>query len=101
VADEDVALFRRWTTVVAATPSLLRPVLGGIQLKSQQVMADFLAARLGVAADALEPTMLAAAAGGVIQAAHTRWALLGGDLPKEISDGLEVLERAIGTTPAR
>jgi hypothetical protein len=95
VADEDVALFRRWTTVVAATPSLLRPVLGGIQLKSQQVMADFLAA------DALEPTMLAAAAGGVIQAAHTRWALLGGDLPKEISDGLEVLERAIGTTPAR
>ncbi len=99
VAAEDPELLRRWTSVIAATPHVLRGVLGGIQLKSQQVIAEFLAGRLGLASDALVPTMLAAAVGGVIQAAQTQWFLRGGDLTAAISDGLAVLERGIGTDP--
>jgi len=45
------------------------------------------------------PTMLAAAAGGVIQAAQTRWYFQGGDLPTALSDALDVLERGVGTDP--
>ncbi len=99
VSGEDEELLRRWTTVISATPSVLRGVLGGIQLKSQQVIIDFLAERFAVPRDALVPTMLAAAVGGVIQAAQTRWFLLGGDLATGISDGLAILEQGIGTDP--
>ena len=99
VAAEDPELLRRWTVVVAATPTLLRGVLGGIQLKSLRVIAEFFGARLGSTADALVPTMLAAAVGGVIQAAQTQWYLHGGDLAAAISAGLEVLERGIGGDP--
>jgi TetR/AcrR family transcriptional regulator, regulator of mycofactocin system len=77
----------------------LKGVLGGIQLKGHRVMAEFFGARLGVPSDALVPTMLAAAVGGVIQAAQTQWYLRGGDLASAISDGLEVLERGIGGDP--
>jgi TetR/AcrR family transcriptional regulator, regulator of mycofactocin system len=100
VAAEDPELVRRWTNVIVATPNLLRGVVGGIQLKSHQVIADFFAARLGVPSDALVPTMVAAAAGGVIQAAQTRWYIRGGDLATAISDALEVLEQGIGTDAA-
>jgi AcrR family transcriptional regulator len=99
VSQEDVALSRRWTAVVAASPSVLRTVLGGIQLKSQRVIAEFLASRLGMPGDALVPTMLAAAVGGVIQAARTRWFVEGGDLVTIMSESLEVLERAVGSDP--
>jgi TetR/AcrR family transcriptional regulator, regulator of mycofactocin system len=99
VSAEDEELVRRWSDVIAATPSLLKGVLGGIQLKGNVVIAEFLGARLGVPSDALVPTMLAAAVGGVIQAAQTRWYLQGGDLATAISDGLEVLERGIGGDP--
>jgi AcrR family transcriptional regulator len=99
VSAEDPELVRRWTVVVAATPSVLRGVLGGIQLKSHRVIAEFFGARLGSPSDALVPTMLAAAVGGVIQAAQTQWFLRGGDLASAISDGLEVLERGIGADP--
>jgi TetR/AcrR family transcriptional regulator, regulator of mycofactocin system len=99
VSAEDPELLRRWTTVVAATPNVLRGVLGGIQLKSQRVIAEFFAARLGGASDALMPTMLAAAVGGMIQAAQTRWFFEGGDLAAAISEGLAVLEQGIGTDP--
>ena len=99
VAAEDAELLRRWIAVVAATPSVLRSVLGGIQLKSQRVIAEFFGARLGVPSTALVPTMLAAAAGGVIQAAQTRWYLEGGDLATAFSEGLEVLERGMGSDP--
>jgi len=99
VSLEDAAMRRRWTSVIAATPSVLRAVLGGIQLKSHQVIAEFFGARLGMPSDALVPTMLAAATGGVIQAAHTQWFLLGGDLATKLSEGLEVLERGIGADP--
>ena len=48
----------------------------------------------------MSPTMLAAAAGGVIQAAHTQWFVHGGDLAKMIAEGLEVLERGVGSDPS-
>ena len=95
VSLEDAALTRRWTAVVAATPGVLRAVLGGIQLKNQRVIAEFLGSRLGLSGDALVPTMLAAAVGGVIQATRTRWFVEGGDLVTRMSESLEVLERAI------
>ena len=94
-----MALLRRWIAVIAATPSVLRGVLGGIQLKRHRVIAEFFGARLGLPSDALVPTMLAAAAGGVIQAAQTHWCFHGGDLATIISEGLDVLESGIGTDP--
>jgi TetR/AcrR family transcriptional regulator, regulator of mycofactocin system len=99
VSAEDPELLRRWTAVIAATPSVLKGVLGGIQLKGHRVMAEFFGARFGLPSDALVPTMLAAAVGGVIQAAHTQWYVQGGDLGIAISEGLEVLERGIGADP--
>jgi len=99
VSAADTTLLRRWITVIAATPSVLRSVVGGIQLKSHRVMAEFFGSRLGMPSDALVPTMLAAAVGGVIQAAHTHWFLQGGELTTTISDGLQVLEKGIGADP--
>jgi AcrR family transcriptional regulator len=99
VSAEDPAYGRRWTTVVAATPNVVNGVIGGIQLKSHRVIAEFLGARFGVPGDDLVPTMLAAAVGGVIQAAQTQWFLHGGDLATRISEGLEVLEGGIGSDP--
>jgi AcrR family transcriptional regulator len=100
VSAEDPVLLRRWTAVIAATPTVLRGVIGGIQLKGHRVMADFFGARLGLASDAAGPTMLAAAVGGVIQAAQTQWYIQGGgDLATAISDGLAVLENGIGADP--
>lgn len=101
LAGEDMAAVRRWMEVVASTTSLVRAVLGGIQLKSNQAMAEFLASRFGMAPDGLVPTMLAAATGGVIQAAHIHWYVNGGDLATTLSRGLEVLERGVGTDPSR
>jgi AcrR family transcriptional regulator len=97
VSAEDQELVRRWTSVIASTPNLVKSVLGGIQLKTQVVIADFLGGRLGFPSNALVPTMLAAAVGGVVQAAQTRWYLEGGDLATMISDGLEVLATWRGT----
>jgi AcrR family transcriptional regulator len=97
VSAEDPALLRRWIAVVAATPSALRAVLGGCILILDGMMAEFFGSRLGVPADALVPTVLAAAAGGVIKAAETRWLLHGGNLATAISEGLGVLEEAMAT----
>jgi AcrR family transcriptional regulator len=99
VSAEDQELVRRWIAVIVATPTVLKGVVGGIQLKGHRVIAEFLGARLGVPSDALVPTMLAAAVGGVIQAAQTQWYFQGGDLATAISDGLAVLENGIGTDP--
>jgi hypothetical protein len=74
-------------------------VLGGIQLKGHVAIAEFFGDRLGLPADDLVPTMVAAAAGGVIQAAQTRWYFRGGDLARAMSEGFDVLERGIGTDP--
>ncbi|MHB1583183.1 MAG: TetR family transcriptional regulator [Acidimicrobiales bacterium] len=100
VGAEDTDLVRRWCDVVAGTPSLLRGVLGGIHLKSNRTIAVFLGRRLGMAAEDLVPTMLAAAVAGVVQAAQTRWYVEGGDLATAMSAGLAVLERAVGGDPA-
>jgi len=99
VSAEDPELAWRWTSVVATTPSVLKGVLGGIQLKSHRTVAEFLGARLGLAPDDLVPVMLAAAVGGVIQAAQTQWFLRGGDLAAAISDGLEILEKGLDADP--
>ncbi len=94
---DDMTLLRRWTAVIAATPNLLQGVLGGIHLKSHAVIAEFFGARMGLPSDAFVPTIVAAAVGGVMQAVQTQWYFRGGDLASAICDGLEVLERGIGT----
>ena len=99
IAAEDAELLRRWVAVIVATPGVVQAVLGGIQLKTQRVMAEFLGSRLDLPADALVPTMLAAASQGVVQAAQTHWYFQGGDLPSAVSAGIEILERGIGTDP--
>ena len=96
---EDPVVVRRWITVVQATPNVLKAVVGGIQLRSQRVIAEFFGSRLGLPHDALVPTMLAAAAGGVIMAAHTQWFFFGGDLAATVSESLEVLETGFGSDP--
>ena len=98
---EDPELTRRWTDVIATTPSVVKAVLGGIQMKTARVIAEFFGTRLELPSDALEPTMLAAAAVGVIQAAQTQWYVNGGDLATRISEGIEVLERSGIGSPAR
>lgn len=95
VSAEDPELLRRWMGVVASTPTVLRAVLGGIQLNSNVAMAEFIGERLGVPSDSLIPTMLAAAAGGVILAAHTQWLFFGGTLGQRIAEGIEVLEGTV------
>jgi TetR/AcrR family transcriptional regulator, regulator of mycofactocin system len=99
LANEDPVALRRWIAVVQATPGVLRAVVGGIQIKFQRVVADFFGSRLGVPGDALVPTMLAAAAGGIIQTAHARWFFDGGDLATTVSESLEVLEIGFGKDP--
>jgi TetR/AcrR family transcriptional regulator, regulator of mycofactocin system len=96
LVQEDSERIRLWTDVIIATPSVLRGVYGGIQLKSHRVMAEFFAARLGLPADGLVPSVLAAAAGGVVQAAQTRWIFHGGDLAATVAQGLRVLEAGTG-----
>jgi TetR/AcrR family transcriptional regulator, regulator of mycofactocin system len=97
VSAEDPILHKRWIGVVAATPSALRAVLGGCILLLNGVLAEFFGSRLSLPADALVPTMLAAAASGVIKAAETHWVLHGGNLATIASQGLGVLEEAVGT----
>jgi TetR/AcrR family transcriptional regulator, regulator of mycofactocin system len=99
VSGEDAELVRRWIAVIAATPSVVKGVLGGIQLIGHRMLAEFFGSRLDLPADALVPTMLAAAVGGVIQAAQTQWFFQGGDLARTISESLGVLEGGIGTDP--
>jgi TetR/AcrR family transcriptional regulator, regulator of mycofactocin system len=96
VSTGDSDLLRRWITVITTTPAVLRSVVGGIQLKTHQVIAEFFGERLGLPSQDLVPTMLAAAAGGVIQAAHTQWFIQGGDLATRLSESLEILERGVG-----
>ncbi len=95
----DPAVLRRWIAVIADTPNVMKGVVGAIQLRIQPVIADFFGSRLGLPSDALVPTMLAAAALGVIQAAHTQWFIHGGDLATTMSESLAVLERGISTDP--
>jgi TetR/AcrR family transcriptional regulator, regulator of mycofactocin system len=100
VSAEDEPRRRRWTGVVAVTPNVLPGVLGGIQLKSHRAMADFFADRLHLEPDSTVAITLAAATGGVIQAAHTQWFLTGDDLATRIADGLDILESTLKPMPA-
>jgi TetR/AcrR family transcriptional regulator, regulator of mycofactocin system len=93
----DTVLLRRWIAVISATSSVLRGVVGGMHLKLHPMIAGFFASRLELPDDALVPTMLAAAAVGVIQAATTQWFFRGGDLVAAMSESLAVLESGIGT----
>jgi TetR/AcrR family transcriptional regulator, regulator of mycofactocin system len=93
----DPIVQRRWIAVVADNPNVLRGVVGAIQLKVQPVIAEFFCSRLEMPADALVPTMLAAATLGVIQAAHTQWFIHNGDFAATMSESLAVLERTIRT----
>jgi len=95
----DPIVLRRWIAVIADNPNLMKGVVGAIQLRIQPVIAGFFGARLGLPSDALVPTMLAAAALGVVQAAHTQWFIHEGDLATTMSESLAVLERGISTDP--
>jgi hypothetical protein len=99
VAAEDPELLRRWMTAIAGTPSVVKGVLGGIQLNTQQAIAEFLGSRLGLSSTSLIPTVLAGAVQGVIQAAQIQWHLDGGDLATIMSESLGVLEHGVGTDP--
>jgi TetR/AcrR family transcriptional regulator, regulator of mycofactocin system len=97
VAAEDPSYVRRWVAVVASAPSALRAAYGGCIVLIDAIIADFFASRLALPADALQPAMLAAAVGGIIQAAQNRWLFRGGNLVRALSEGLGVLEEAMGT----
>jgi AcrR family transcriptional regulator len=95
LASEDTVVLRRWIGVVSSTPSILKSVVGGIQLKTNRVMVEFFGARLGLSNDDLVPLTLAAAAGGVIQTTLAYWFFRGGDLAATISETFKVLENGI------
>jgi AcrR family transcriptional regulator len=95
---EDPEMVRRWITVVASSPDLIRGALGGIQLKVQGVIAEFIASRTSMSDEAFASTILAGAVGGAVQAALRHWFVTGGDLSATIAESLEVLER-LGTDP--
>jgi TetR/AcrR family transcriptional regulator, regulator of mycofactocin system len=100
LATEDATLLRRWIATIAACPSVLDSVLGGIQRKTQRVIAEFFGERLGLPSQSLVPTMMAAASGGIIQAAHVDWYVNGGDLAAKVSEGFTVLEQGHIGRPA-
>ncbi len=93
VSEEDDTQRRRWMLLVQSSPSLVRATVGGIYLKVNTVMAEFLGTRLGLSADALVPSMLAAAVGGVLIATNAQWLFEGGSLEERITESLSVLER--------
>jgi AcrR family transcriptional regulator len=95
---EDPEMVRRWITVVASSPDLIRGALGGIQLKVQGVIAEFIASRSTTTDDAFASTILAGAVGGAMQAALRHWFVAGGDLSVTIAESLELLDR-LGTDP--
>lgn len=95
VATEDASLRRRWMLLVESSPVLIRAALGGIHLKTNAVIAEFFGLRLEHPPSGLVPTMLAAAAGGVLLAANTRWLLEGGSLEDLINEDLGVLEAIV------
>ncbi len=95
----DPTVLRRWIAVIADNPNVMKGVVGAIQLKIHPVIAEFFGSRLGLPSEALVPTMLAAAALGVVQAAHTQWFIHDGDLATTMSESLAVLERGISTDP--
>lgn len=97
ISSEDHSSIKQWITVVAATPNILRTVMGANILELNSTIAEFLGSRLGMPSDATVPSTLAVAAGAVIQSAQTRWHRSGGDLTATVSEAFQVLEEGIGT----
>ena len=95
-AIEDPELVRRWITVIANNPGLVRGVLGGVQMKIQGVIADFVATRMPPPRDSFASAILAGAVGGAVQAALRHWFVNGGDLPSVVTRSLDALERLSG-----
>jgi AcrR family transcriptional regulator len=96
---EDPEDVRRWIEVVAGNPELIRGVLGGIQLKIQSVIAEFLAGRMDRPDDVFAAEVLAGAVGGAVQAALRYWFQRGGDLAATIANSIDTLEH-LGGAPA-
>lgn len=94
MAAEDPELVRRWITVIREGPDLVRGVLGGVQLKVQGAVAEFVASRIPSGDDGFQAAVVAGAVSGAVQAALRHWFTHGGDLAGTITRGLEVLERA-------
>lgn len=92
ISDEDAGYVERWIRAVEASPEVTRLVLGDNIVELNSVLREFLVARLETAPDALEPAMLAVAAGAIIQASQTRWHFEGGDLARTVGEALLVLE---------
>jgi hypothetical protein len=82
--------------VIANGPDLVRGVLGGVQMKIQGVIADFVATRMTPPQDAFASAILAGAVGGAVQSALRHWFVNGGDLPATVARGLDVLEHLGG-----
>jgi len=100
VSAEDPVLLKNWIAVVAATPNVLRAVLGGNIMSMNKIMAEFFNSRLSEPAGSLLPEILAAAAGAIIHSAQRLWYTRGGNLTTILSRGLGVLEVGMGYRPA-
>jgi hypothetical protein len=97
-AVEDPEDVRRWIEVVTSNPELIRGVLGGVHLKIQNVIAEFVAGQAGPLDDAFSAEVIASAIGGAVQAALRYWFQHGGDLAATIAASVDVLEQ-LGVDP--
>lgn len=96
VATEDLDHLMRWISVVAQNPDVMASVLGGIQIKNEGVIAEFIASRIGAAPDDLVPMLMAGAFGRGLLDANARWYASGGDLRACVSTSLDVLQKGVG-----
>jgi AcrR family transcriptional regulator len=101
LAAEDLELVRRWAVVIGKNRELLQGVLGGIQLKIQRVIEEFLADRLGRTVYALEVIVISAAFGGVLRAATAAWFNDGSDFSETIPAAMAILDDIGIATQAR
>jgi len=99
MATEDPELVRRWITVLTDAPELVRGVLGGVVMKIQGPIAEFVADRMQPPGDAFASTILAGAVSGAVQAGLRHWFVTGGDLPATIAESLDVLTRLDSALP--
>jgi AcrR family transcriptional regulator len=90
---EDPELVRRWVTVIREGPDLVRGVMGGVQMKIQGVVAEFVASKSRSSDDDFAAAVVAGAVSGAVQAALRHWFVHGGDLADTVARGLQVLER--------
>jgi hypothetical protein len=99
MATEEPELVRRWITVLTNAPELVRGVLGGVVVKIQGPIAEFVADRMQPPDDAFASAILAGAVSGAVQAGLRHWFVNGGDLPSTIAASLDVLTRLDSALP--